>query len=307
MENIYKNVSSFNENEVTQLLLKALEISNEKSLSLMNQVSKLQEKINEELNNRQKAIAEIEVPLKEEIAALHSELESIRLSKSSKEEEFQTKFKELNTNHENTISIITSKHDEELNKKNIEIQKRDTEISTIKNESECFKVEILKFCILNSIERIRKYSHAINKSELDGLKKYIAQLCDNSAIINKEYNNVDALCRNLLNSDGIMCYVCNLIWWLNNSIVLSAYKDILGDYEYITEELDTIIRCLKKFNYDILVPHTEFCDSMPEYDLYDNSLSHIRDIFPAINLSKSLLCEIYTLSYNGKTGKCYSL
>ena len=73
MEELNINVSSFNEEEITQLLLKALKLSNEKSLRIKENVTKLeQQKRDDELEHEEEKAPE--------------ELEDIKLLKSIEKE-----------------------------------------------------------------------------------------------------------------------------------------------------------------------------------------------------------------------------
>lgn len=305
MEELNINVSSFNEEEITQLLLKALKLSNEKSLRIKENVTKLEQQKRDDELEHEKSLLEKENTISlqsEKIQILEQDLIKSRNALQEQDENYQKSINELNGNHS-----------AELQSKNKEIDEKTETIKQLCNEKnelsltyESFKVDMFKLIFTERIEQLKQYCSLI-ENDANGLKQYIQTLTSKAKVLANDYGNVDSLCGVLLQPDGAISYTCNLIWWLNNDDIKTTYKKKIDCYDSLIVALNAIVELLKRFKYDLNIPIVGFCDTIPDYELYDNDISQIKDIFPDISISKSALCEIYSVSYNNKLGKCYSL
>lgn len=296
MEELNINVSSLNEEEITQLLLKALKLSNEKSLSLKGKLSQIEQNIRVESLKNEKTRLEKD----NTIASLRKDVEDLNKKLVGEQSANQKKLNEK----DDVITQITEKFSQQTETNNT-LQQNNADLSS---EFEQFKLDMFKFAFTESIGKIKQYCQLMESdSEANGIRTYIEKHITTTNVFTDNYKTVEALCNELLQPDGVISSVCNVIWWFNNDNIKELYGAKIVNYNGLIVELNTIAQLLKKYNYKLNIPIAEFCDKVPNYGLYDNGISHIKDVFPDASIPKSALCEIYSVSYNDKSGKCYSL
>lgn len=321
MENLQMNTSPFNSEEVVQLLLKALKISNDKCQWLSNTVTELQNKKREiELEKTMLMLEKKNVTgtLNSKIDLLNSELEEKEKSLSDLKKKKSATIEKLVKKHRKELSekeSVMRQKDDELNdvrsestKKDKTIDKLSNDLTSIQKEFEQFKIASFKRSFLQYLDELKIEEGLLNADDFCGLKRYINNIMENSTrIFSQDYDTVESFFRALLSPDGLISSVCNLIWWLDNELIKKTYIESNEIFKHIVCFSKAILYSFMKFGYAITLPPPKFCSELDDYSLYDNDNSHIEDIFPKVKFEKYVLCEIYTVSYNKNKGKCYSL
>lgn len=320
MENLQMNISSFNSEEVVQLLLKALKISNDKCQLLSNTVAKLQNQKQEIELEKTKLVLEkdnVIGALNSKIDLLNNELKEKEKSLSDLVEKQSATIEELGKKQREELSekeFVMSQKDKELAavrsesaEKDKTIDKLSNNLTSIQKEFELFKIDSFKSSFLQYLGELKIEEGLLNADDFCGLKHYINNMENSTRIFSQDYDTVESFFRALLSPDGLISSVCNLIWWLDNELIKKTYIESNEIFKHIVCFSKAILDSLMKFGYAITLPPSKFCSELDDYSLYDNDNSHIKDIFPKVIFEKYVLCEIYTVSYNKNKGKCYSL
>ena len=320
MEDLQMNISSFNSEEVVQLLLTALKISNDKCQSLSHTVKKLQDQKQEiELAKTKLTLEKDNVigSLNTKIDRLNKELEEKEKALSDLVETQTAAIKKLEDKQNEALSAkdsIISQKDTEIETVHSESEKKDTtinqlrgELTNIQKEFEQFKIDTLKNSFLQYLGELKIEEGLLNANDLCGLKQYIDNMEKSTSIFSQDYDTVESFSRALLSPDGLVSSVCNLIWWLDNELIMNTYIESIEIFKNIVRFSKAILDSFMKFGYVITLPPSKFCSDLDYYSLYDNDNPHIKEIFPKVTFEKYVLCEIYTVSYNNIKGKCYSL
>lgn len=291
MEDLKMDVSSFNSEEVVQLLLNALKISNDKCQVLSNTVTNLHNQRQEIELEKTKLVLEKD----NVIGALNSKIDLLN--------------DELN-NKEKSLSDLKEKQRKALSESAEKDQTIDTlnnNLTSIQKEFEQFKIDSFKSSFLQYLGELKIEEGLLNADDFCGLKHYINNMENSTRIFSQDYDTVESFFRALLSPDGLISSVCNLIWWLDNELIKKTYIESNEIFKHIVCFSKAILDSFMKFGYAITLPPSKFCSELDDYSLYDNDNSHIKDIFPKVIFEKYVLCEIYTVSYNKNKGKCYSL
>lgn len=331
MENLKMSVSSFNNEEVVQLLLKALELSNGKCQALANTLANLQDQKQEmELAKTQITLEKDNVigSLNTKIGLLNNELEKNMKSLADLKLESTREIQQLVEKHKSAIEELERKQMEALSAKDSVIIKKEEGIASarlelegkdetinqlndrlviLQKEFEQFKINTFQNIISQYLGELKLDCGLLNADDFCGLKQYIDNIGNSTSLLTQDYDTVESFCRVLLSPDGLISCVCNLIWWLNNEQIKNEYKESNDIFKHIVCLSNAIVDFFMRFGYTIALPPSKFCSKLEDYSLYDNANSHIEDIFPNVTFEKSVLCEIYTVSYNNIKGKCYSL
>lgn len=320
MENLQMNISSFNSEEVVQLLLKALKISNDKCQLLSNTVTKLQNQKQEIELEKTKIVLEkdnVIGALNSKIDLLNNELKEKEKSLSDLVEMQSATIEELGKKQREALSekeSVMSQKDKELAavrsesaEKDKTIDKLSNNLTSIQKEFEQFKIDSFKSSFLQYLGELKIEEGLLNADDFCGLKHYINNMENSTRIFSQDYDTVESFFRALLSPDGLISSVCNLIWWLDNELIKKTYIESNEIFKHIVCFSKAILDSFMKFGYAITLPPSKFCSELDDYSLYDNDNSHIKDIFPKVIFEKYVLCEIYTVSYNKNKGKCYSL
>lgn len=296
------SVSSFNNEEVVQLLLKALELSNGKCQVLANTLANLQDQKQEiELAKTKITLEKDNVigSLNTKIGLLNNELEKNMKSLADLKLESTREIQQLVEKQKSAI--------EELERKDETMNLLNDRLTIIQKEFEQFKIDTFQNIISQYLGELKIDCGLLNADEFCGLKQYIDNMGNSTSFLTQDYDTVESFCRVLLLPDGLISCVCNLIWWLNNEQIKNEYKESNDIFKHIVYLSNAIVDFFMRFGYTIALPPSKFCSKLEDYSLYDNANSHIKDIFPNVTFEKSVLCEIYTVSYNNIKGKCYSL
>lgn len=331
MENLKVGVSSFNNEEVVQLLLKALEISNSKCQALANALANQQDQKQEiELAKTKVTLEKDNVigSLKAEIDLLNNELKKNRTSLAELKLESTRERQQLVETHGSAIEELERKQIEALSAKDSVIRKNEEgfaavrlelegkdktinqlndRLTNIQKEFERFKIDIFQNIISQYLRELKIEGGLLNAEELCSLKQYIDNICNSTSILTQDYDTIDSFCRVLLSPDGLISCVCNLIWWLNNEQIKNTYIDSNEIFKHIVYISNAIVDFFMKYGYTIALPPSKFSSELDDYSLYDNDTPHIKGIFPKVTFEKYVLFEIYMVSYNSIKGKCYSL
>ena len=320
MEDLKMDVSSFNSEEVVQLLLNALKISNDKCQVLSNTVTNLHNQKQEIELEKTKLVLEkdnVIGALNSKIDLLKNELKEKEKSLSDLVEKQSATIEELGKKQREALSekeSVMSQKDEELAavrsesaEKDKNIGKLSNNLTSIQKEFEQFKIDSFKSSFLQYLGELKIEEGLLNADDFCGLKHYINNMENSTRIFSQDYDTVESFFRALLSPDGLISSVCNLIWWLDNELIKNTYIESNEIFKHIVCFSKTILDSFMKFGYAITLPPSKFCSELDDYSLYDNDNSHIKDIFPKVIFEKYVLCEIYTVSYNKNKGKCYSL
>lgn len=302
MENLKMSVSSFNNEEVVQLLLKALELSNGKCQVLANTLANLQDQKQEiELAKTKITLEKDNVigSLNTKIDLLNNELEKNMKSLADLKLESTREKQQLVEKQKSAI--------EELERKDETMNLLNDRLTIIQKEFEQFKIDTFQNIISQYLGELKIDCGLLNVDDFCGLKQYIDNMGNSTSLLTQDYDTVESFCCVLLLPDGLISCVCNLIWWLNNEQIKNEYKESNDIFKHIVYLSNAIVDFFMRFGYTIALPPSKFCSKLEDYSLYDNANSHIKDIFPNVTFEKSVLCEIYTVSYNNIKGKCYSL
>lgn len=324
MEDLKMDVSSFNSEEVVQLLLNALKISNDKCQVLSNTVTNLHNQRQEiDLAKTKITIEKNHIidSLKTKINLLNTELvenkKSLEDLKSKSAIERQqlvdnqtSAIEELERNQKDVLSAkdtIISQRENDIEEKQNTINQLNEKLINTQKEFELFKITTLKNRISQYLGELQIDGGLLNADDLCGLKQYIDTMGISNSIFSQDYDTAESFCRVLLSPDGLISSVCNLIWWLNNESIKNTYTESIEIFKHIVCISNAALDFFKNFGYDITLPPSKFCSELEDYSLYDNDNPHIKNIFPKVSFEKYVLCEIYTVSYNNVKGKCYSL
>lgn len=313
MEDLKMDVSSFNSEEVVQLLLKALKISNDKCQLLSNTVKNLQNQKQEIELEKTKLVSKIDL-LNNELVENKKSLENLKSESAIERQQLvdnQTSaIEELERNQKDALSAkdtIISQKENDIKEKQKTINLLNGKLINTQKEFELFKIATLKNRISQYLGELQIDGGLLNADDLCGLKQYIDTMGISNSIFSQDYDTVESFCRVLLSPDGLISSVCNLIWWLNNESIKNTYTESIEIFKHIVCISNAALDFFKNFGYDITLPPSKFCSELEDYSLYDNDNPHIKNIFPKVSFEKYVLCEIYTVSYNNVKGKCYSL
>lgn len=300
MDKLNIDVSAFNEEEITTLLLEAIEAANNKCMNYASKISQLEE-LNKslELNHskilieKENLISRLRDQLKEsraDVEQLKKDIVCIQETHSEIEQRNKNAIEDLNKKVSNGIRIINEK--EEL------IVHKDT-------QNMQFRVHVLKNLIIHEIQYIKKLINTIKVNDSKEFVAYLTELSNCSESIYQEFKSVEELCLKLFEPEGAMSKVVTLLWWLNNDSTKDELSRKINGDKQLKLSLEQIVYVLSIFGYEIVVPSTSFGDNVRGYDLYENSKSCIKNIFPNIEISSPALCEVYKVAFNGNKGLCF--
>ena len=324
MEEIILNTSDFSNEEVIELLLKALTSSNAKRCEYTKRIASLQEELsNNELNNEKLhvekdiIISSLKSQIDEKIKIV-SRLESNVLELNSRLDNTKSNLEDTNrklneeiAKSEQTANILVEANKKlALNQKTIEqnlidLSTKDSKLSEISSQFTSFRIDLLKYLISGEISNIKAYLNTGDESIPTGIVSYFQSLAIASDVLNKTYDNEGELCQELLKSEGLLSKVATLLWWINADVTKTILVAHIRNLSNIAQSLSVILRTISFFGINIDIPHTNFGENISNYVLYDNSKSCIKKVFPDIEIASPSLCEIYKVAYNNTSGQCF--
>ena len=228
MENLKMSVSSFNNEEVVQLLLKALELSNGKCQALANTLANLQDQKQEmELAKTQITLEKDNVigSLNTKIGLLNNELEKNMKSLADLKLESTREIQQLVEKHKSAIEELERKQMEALSAKDSVIIKKEEGIASarlelegkdetinqlndrlviLQKEFEQFKINTFQNIISQYLGELKLDCGLLNADDFCGLKQYIDNIGNSTSLLTQDYDTVESFCRVLLSPDGLI-------------------------------------------------------------------------------------------------------
>jgi len=322
------DISMFEENEIINLLLKIVELSNDK-VSLLNKeiadFTLTQEKLKEEnasLKIQVQTMNSKEIESSHLIEQLEANLNNanteIKVQKSTIQES-SDRIKLLDSDlakanvsiqelKQNVYGLNKMNHqlESDLFDKTKFIESQDETINGLKERNNHLNDIIDE----NKIDIVKIYANMLSKlltsriNEDSSWNKYLENICQKISKFIKETTNLEILSYSLKSSNSWLTKISSIIWWSKQSNISSIVNENVPNINELNEVFEDFIQFLSNVDIMIQLPNGVICEEIGNYEANLKEKTNFNDLFGDYGLSEGYLCEIYKLAVNGNKGLC---
>lgn len=322
------DVSMFDENEVINLLLKVIELSNgkvsllnkkfeeynlilkkfeEENSSLKKQSESMTEKSSQlrfdldQANNKIATQGSTIEELSEKIKTLNSDLSAANVSVQKKEETIYNLSKEnerLQSELSTKTDLLESQNEtiQELTDSNNNLK---DSLSNAYNIIDRYKIGVVKI-YANMISDLL----ALCKSENSYWGKYLADIRHKIGKFIEEATNIEILALSLKSSNSWLTKIASITWWSKLPTISNVVNKNIHNINELNKVFDNLIQFLINIDITIQLPNCGLCDVIDNYEANLKEKPNFKDLFENSEISEGTLCEIYKLAINGNSGLC---
>lgn len=278
--NISIDLSGLDEDEIVYLLLKVVKVAQRKNTMLQTEKGNLEKDIETIQQNAKRTLAQKEEEWKKE---LNTAEKKAQMALEGKEKQ-----------HRDELDAEKEKASQELVRQNEEWGK---ELETIKKE----------FFLLPLQEIISQVKVACEQCKDKNWKKFLSGILVNAQENKMEEGTFDNYVFKMRAPGSWLAQLVSLEWWSEQNNLFPKIKEEVNNIEIIFFLMESFLAFLGKNHYKVKRPQGAFASKIEGYEENRYEDSQIIKLFPDFCAPKFVLCEVYSLSINDKTGKCIGI